>query len=786
MYDKSRTTLELNKILSAAAQFAVLERSKKDILHYPYATEINEVRRRLDITEECDRLLFHHGVSRVGEFGEFVGEPIFRAQKGSALSCGELLDSLALLRAARCAYEEISAVEGCEGVKKLVANLYFNKNLEEDIAEKILSVDAVSDHASEKLYAIRSRIRSLNEKIRTTLSEYVSGKNAEYLQDAVVTMRNDRYVIPVKAEHKSRVRGFVHDRSKTGATFFIEPEYVLELNNELAALAVDEREEVEAILKALSARIGAMAQQLHLDINILCELDRDFAFAEYSYSIKATRPAVNDKGYIHIAKGRHPLIDKDKVVPVSVELGKQFNLLLLSGANTGGKTVTMKMIGLFCQMAGCGLFIPAAAGSEVSVFWGGYFCGIGDSQSIEASLSTFSSHILNVSIICENAKRDSLVLIDELGSGTNPDEGQAIAKAVVKRLLKIGCKGVITTHFTSLKEYAYTVQGIENASMEFDSETLEPLYHIKMGLPGASNALAIARKIGLDNEILSDALSFLSEGARNFENVVRRAEESRVEADRKLAEADAIRRELSEKLDSVNRRIEELNREKEKITRSARSESRRIVNEKTARAEELLEEIESIFRKEEMQESDLIRARTLKNKLKDYAYEQDENGKKQVEYAPASSQNIEEGTEVFIKPLESRGRVVSINKKGEAEVECGSIKMHLKYKDLQVIGKPQQSPKENIKVVKTLPKSQPILEINIIGLTVGEALYEVDNFIDKALLDNLEEFKVIHGVGTGKLRNAIHEHLKRHRRVESFRLGKYGEGETGVTFIKLK
>ncbi len=780
---KSCEKLEINKILSAAANCAVLERGRDIVKTLSPLSELSEVKTRLTFTQECDKLLFSYGIGKVAEFGD-VEELLKRSEKGSTLSCGELLEVAALLRSARCAFEGIAPIDGVENVKKLVQNLYYNRGLEDDISQKVISVDALSDTASDKLYSIRQKIRSLNEKIRSSLSEYITGKNAEYLQDAIVTMRNDRYVIPVKAEHKGRVRGFIHDRSKTGATFFIEPEYVLELNNELIALTIDEKEEAEAILKALSARVGAMSAQLIKDSQILAELDAHLALAEYSYSLKAVCPDVNGRGHIDIIKGRHPLIERENVVPVSVELGSEYNFLLLSGANTGGKTVTLKMIGLFCLMAACGLFIPAAAGSEVSVF-DDIYCDVGDSQSIEESLSTFSSHITNVIDICNNADNRSLVLIDELGGGTNPDEGQALAKAVVKRLLERGSKGVITTHFTPLKEYAYTVDGIENASMEFDSETLKPLYRIKIGLPGASNALAISKRLGMDEEILNDALSFLSEGARNFENVVRRAEESRVEAEQRLAEAENIKRELGVKLQNVNAEIEALNREREKIARSARTESRRIIADKTERAEEILSEIEAIFKKAEISEKDLIRARTLKNKLKDSAFEEEESRKQKTDFAPATPQNMCVGLEVFVKPLESRGRVLNINKNGEAEVECGSIKMHLKFKDLLIIGNTEKKT-EKVKLVKSLPRSQPVLEINVLGMTVGEALYEVDNFIDKALIDNLEEIKVIHGVGTGKLRSAIAEHLKRHKRVESFRLGKYGEGETGVTFIKLK
>ncbi len=784
MDNKSLEKLELNKILSSVAEFTTTVGGKSIVFACKPSSDIAEVRQRLDITEECDKLLYTYGVGKIEGFPD-VDEVLKRAAKGSTLSCKELLDCAALLRSARIAFTSIEKCEELPLTKSLTRNIYFDKGLEDDICDKIISVDALSDNASDRLYSIRAKIKSLNARIREKLSEYASGKYSEFLQDGIVTIRNDRFVVPVKAEHKNRVKGFIHDRSKTGATFFIEPEYILELNNELIALTIDEREEVEAILKALSARLGSLSEQLNKDAEILAELDARFAKAEYCYIKKCTKPKVNNRGYIDIIKGRHPLIDKDNVVPVSLELGGNYNFLLLSGANTGGKTVTLKMCGLFCLMAACGLYIPAAEGSSVGIF-SKIYCDIGDSQSIEESLSTFSSHITSVIDICNGADKDSLVLIDELGGGTNPDEGQALAKSVVKHLLDCGAKGIVTTHYTPLKEFAYTVGGIENASMEFDTDTLKPLYRIKIGLPGASNALSISKRLGMSKEILDRAESYLSEGARSFENVVRRAEESRIDAEKKLAEISAMQLEWREKLDRVNAQIAELNREKDKINRSARTESRRIISERTEQAEEMLAAIEEIFKKEELKEADLIAARTLKNKLKEKAFEEEEEKKQVIDFAPATAQNIRVGINVFVKPMDCRGQVVAYNAaKGETEVRCGSLKMHLKLKDLLIVGEEKEKPK-SVKVVKRLPKSMPVLEINVLGMTVEEALYEVDNFIDRAVTDNLEEVKVIHGVGTGKLKNAIAERLKRHKNVESFRLGKYGEGETGVTFIKLK
>ena len=787
---KSIERLELNKVLDCCAEYACLEGTKKILGELLPVTDLSDAREALSRTGECLKLLFRYGLSGIQYFSD-VEELLVRASKRSVLSCAELRQVNELLRSARMAYTSINSVDDDEIVKIKgdSANIYFDKNLEDDITEKIISDDEVWDHASAALYSIRSRIKSLNERIRSKLSEYVTGETAKYLQDGIVTMRGDRYVIPVKAEYRSRVKGLVHDRSQTGATFFVEPEYVLELNNELVALQIDEREEVERILKELSAAVGNMSERLKTDIRVLSELESYYARAQYCYANKCVQPQVNKRGYINIIKGRHPLIDREKVVPVSVELGGSYNFLLISGANTGGKTVTLKMCGLFCLMAACGMYIPAAEGSSVCIF-DDIFCDVGDSQSIEESLSTFSSHITAVIDMCKRATPGSFVLIDELGGGTNPDEGQALAKAVVEHLLKIGCRGIVTTHFTPLKEFAYTVDGIENASMEFDASTLKPLYSIKIGLPGASNALAICRRLGMDDKILQRAVSFLSEGGKAFENIVRRAEDSRIEADKKLQEANELSAQLKTKLAEVNKKIDELERQREKLTANARAESRRIINERTAMAEELLDEMEELFRKEELGQADLIKARTLKNKLKDAAYGEERAEEKLNEYEPATADNLHVGDNVYFATLESVGQVLSVNAgKGEAEVLCGSIKTRCKISTLQKVNiSADRQNKREVRIRKSgnFAPSKPELEINLLGMTVPEALSEVDNFIDRAVLNNLEEIKVIHGVGTGKLREAISAHLRRHKNVSSFRLGKYGEGETGVTIITLK
>ena len=519
----------------------------------------------------------------------------------------------------------------------------------------------------------------------------------------------------------------------------------------------------------------------------------------YAYKLSCVKPEINDKGIVCFEQGRHPLIDRKKVVPVSLSLGKDYRFLLISGPNTGGKTVTLKMVGLFCLMAMCGLFIPARR-AELAVFEEIY-CDVGDLQSIEESLSTFSSHVTNIIRIVNNVNAKSLVLIDELGGGTDPDEGQALAKAIVSYLLNSSCTGVVTTHYTALKEFAFEADGIENACMEFDADTMQPLYVIKIGLPGSSNALAISRRLGLKESILQDAVSNLSEGGQAFEHIVRSAEESRIQADEALKQTNLLKAEWIEKIQALEQEKQKLQREKDKLFAGAKAESRRIINDRTAEAEELLAEMETIFAKEQISEADLIKGRTLKNKLANLAYANDEEVEDKPQLAPANAQMLKVGDKVFIRHTSQEGVVQNIRvQKGEAEILCGNIRVRSKISDLSVwiAEKKEQTvskhPKwkkigttDKVSVSKSLvAKPLPSLEINVIGKTVHEALPDVEAFIDSAVISNLEEVRIVHGVGTGKLRAGIHDFLRKHRNVAEYRLGKYGEGETGVTIVKIK
>ena len=794
MNERAIEKTELNKILALASEYAVTGGGKRKLTTLRPALEVVTTRQRLKMTEESMKLLFQYGISKVEYFPPFTDE-LERAKKGSALSCAELLKTENLLRSTRIAHKSIASVTDGEitGMKELADRLYFDENLEEDIRTKILSDTEVSDYASDKLYTVRREIRLLNERIRARLSEYLTGTEGKYLQDGIVTMRDNRYVLPVRAEYKRNIKGFIHDRSASGATFFIEPEEVLEMNNELRSLAVDEREEVERILGELSRRVGFMADELIADIEVLEEIDCAYARAEYGYKLSCTKPEINGEGIISIDMGRHPLIDRKKVVPVSLALGKEYRFLLISGPNTGGKTVTLKMVGLFCMMAMCGLFVPAKR-ATLSVF-NEVYCDLGDAQSIEESLSTFSSHITNIIHIVDRADKNSLVLIDELGGGTDPDEGQALAKAIVSHLLTRGCTGVVTTHYTALKEFAFSASGIENACMEFDADTLQPLYAMRIGLPGSSNALAISRRLGLKESILQDALSNLSADAQKFEHIVRSAEESRIKAEETLISANRMKAEWQEKLKELEVERERLKKAKEKLSVSAKAEARRIINARTEEAEELLREIEEIFAKESVSESDLIRARTLKNKLADKAYESEAEEDLPTRYEPVNPNDLKVGAKVFVKNIGQAGTVQCIRlQKGEAEVLCGNIRVRSKISELSVVigGQTAQTAKkkaqkDKVQITKTLaPKPMPALEINVIGMTVHEALPDVEAFIDAAVISNLEEVRIVHGVGTGKLRAGIHDFLRTHKNVAEYRLGKYGEGETGVTVVKIK
>ena len=775
--------LELDKILAACASHAVLEAGKEKILALEPVRTVGEAKELLDLTEEASLLLFTLGSGKVEEFPA-CEDSLARARKGATLSMAELLGIARLLRAARVLYSSVRSFSDERIVKMrfLTEHLMFDRNLEEDIGRKILNENELSDHASEKLFSLRSQIRQLGERIRARLQGYLAGEEKKYLQDGIVTVRGDRFVIPVKAEYKRSVKGFVHDRSQSGATVFIEPEEVLEMNNELRGLMLDEREEVERILADLSRAVGRMHDALLHDMAVLAEADSFYARAEYAYSVKGVKPALGGNGMVEIIKGRHPLLDAKKAVPVTLSVGGEYRFLLISGANTGGKTVTLKMCGLFCLMAACGLFVPAAEGTRLAVF-DNVWCDVGDSQSIEENLSTFSSHVAHLKEILEGATEKSLVLIDEPGGGTDPEEGAALARAVLTDLLRRGCRGIVTTHYSSLKEFAYAEDGIENGCMEFDAADFRPLYRLKIGAPGSSNALLICTRLGLPAQTIEEARGYLSEGARSFEHTLRAAEESRVQTEAAMQAARDQQREWEKKLAELGKEEEKFRRERERFLASSKAEARRIVAERTADAEELLAEMEKIFEKQNYSEADLIRARTLKNKLENAPTEEEP-----VRAVPVDAATLKAGDRVMVGSLGTEGTVLSVRgEKGTCDVQAGALRVTVKIFDLYRAAPQKQGQGEKVQVTRELVQ-RPVVkrEVNLIGMTTGEGVAEAEAFLDSAVLANLHEVRIVHGVGTGKLRAAVQEMLRRHPRVESFRLGKYGEGENGVTVVTLK
>ncbi len=784
--EKTLKTIEYDKIMSAVSHYAVLGETKNNIKTFTPVTTFKDAEILLKKTEEAYAYLYTYSVGRVNYFDDVLDE-LKRVDVGGTLNNAELLKVADNLRSARTIKNSILSVndEKLFLIREIVNRLYTNPEFEKEIADKIISVDEISDNASPKLYSIRKSISNINAKIRAQLNSYMRGGLSKYLQDSVVTMRQDRYVIPVKSEYRSFIKGFIHDQSSSGATVFIEPEQVMELNNDLKRAIFEETEEIYRILAELSSKVSYMSDALRYNFENLVDVDSFFARAEYSFFNKCTMPILNNSGVINIKHGRHPLIDENKVVPVSLNLGKDYNFLLITGPNTGGKTVTLKLTGLFSLMAMSGLFIPASNDSEVSVF-NNVFCDIGDEQSIEQNLSTFSSHIKNIINIVNNVDNNSLVLLDEIGAGTDPEEGSALALAIIQKLLDSNCYGIITTHYSRLKEFAVESKKIENASMEFDAKTLRPMYKLNIGIPGSSNPIDIAKTLGLSENIVELALSFLSKKQITFENVLKKAEESRRVADRLSSELEKLKDKKIEELKEITLEKEKLIKEREKIYSNAKQETKRIVADKLAEAEEIIDELKKILKTVNLESKEVFRASELKNRLKNSRYLNIEDEDRPFEMVKADASDLKIGNRIYVKSLGAYAKLLSLKQNNkEAVVLIGDIKTVVKIKELYN-SEPDKSDKKDIKVFKSRQNLKPLTELNVIGKTSLETLEELKFFIDQAIINGLEEIKVIHGVGEGILLKEIRSYLKTDKNVLEFRRGKYGEGENGVTIIKLK
>ena len=787
MLDRTLKTLEYDKILQLVSQYAVLKGTKKRLLLTMPFTEKQDVLSALAKTEEAFKLLFDYGISGIDFFDE-PDDEIQRAEKGASLTLAELIRSARLLKASRIVRNSFLSVvdDSITLLPELAQSLYCDQILEKEILAKILSEDKVADDASEKLYQLRRKIKRLNDQIREKLNYYVHTSD-KYLQDSIVTMRGDRFVLPVKSEHKSKIKGFVHDQSATGSTLFIEPVEVLELNNQLRIAVVEESAEVEEIVRDLSQKVGSIASRLLENVDKIIHIDEYCARAVYAYKTKAQKPKINQKGIIDIRKGRHPLIDAKKVVPLDVRLGKDCRYLLITGPNTGGKTVTLKLVGLFTLMSMSGMFIPASPECDIALF-DNIFCDIGDEQSIEQSLSTFSSHLKNLVEIINNSNSKTFILIDKIGAGTDPDEGSALAQAIIEALLEKGSFGIITTHYSRLKEFAYLRSDIINASMDFDAQTYAPIYKLNIGIPGTSNAIEIASRLGLKKEITDHATSLLSDGKVSFENILKQAEITR-----KTAESERI--ELSQKLNSAKEELaliekekRKLAEEKEKLYAQAKAESRRIINERVEEADELIEKIKEILDKDVIDSGDVITARTLRNKVENQKYNHNETESQPISLIPCEDGKLKNGDKVYVKSIGSYAVVDSVNaKKGECFVSVGSMRMSVKTKDILISKESVKAPEVKLKVKISTQLSQGFKnEINVIGLNREEALDKVESFIDAAVLNNAEELRIVHGKGQKILSTAIHGLLRKTKHIASFRFGGYGEGENGVTIVTLK
>ena len=782
--NKTILSLEFDKIKNLISKYTVLNETKVLLDNFTPQTDYLSCKFLLDKTNEAYLFLFKYGINVIEYFDE-INDELNRSKKASVLSMGELLKIAKLLRSSRIASTSILNLNATEIIilKNIANSIFYDFNLENSIFTKIINENTIADNASTKLYEIRQQIRVLNEKIREKLSNYIRQGANKYLQDNIVSVRNGRYVVPVKSEHLNNVKGFIHDRSQSGSTFFVEPQEVLELNNELKTATLNENAEIEKILSELTQSVSLIADNLTENIVLLSDLDLSFAKAKYSYKTKSVYPKLNANGIIKIKNGRHPLIEIDKVIPISIELGNKYNYILISGPNTGGKTVTLKLVGLFTLMAMGGVFIPASEESEISVFEN-VFVDIGDEQSIEQNLSTFSSHIKNIISIVENTTNKSLVLIDELGAGTDPEEGSALAMAITKELVEKKSYGIITTHYSSLKEFAINRTDIINASMDFDSQTYAPLYRIRIGQPGLSNAIEIARRLGLSKQLIDSAKSNLSNEKRNFDNILQNAEKVRSEAELLKNEILVLKDKEEKIYNELNKSKLKFEKEKENFLLKAKTEARKLVNDRLETAENLLFEMKEIFNKAEYTQSDLVKMSTLKNKIENEKYYVENKDKVVSIYEKVDINKLKVGDIVFLNNLNTDGEVLEINLKNKTVwVLVGSLRINAKIKDVSFICKNSIKNNTTVTIKKNNSFEAVKTEINVIGLDSNEALIEVEAFIDKAIINNLEQVRIVHGKGLKILSTAIHNYLKGHKHVSSYRFGKYGEGEHGVTIV---
>lgn len=677
MFDqKSLNTLEYPKILERLSQFAQSQGGKAKAKSLVPFENISQAKDALDETAEADKVLLEYSISPSFAVDDLT-EILVKAQKGSVLSIPEIMKVGRSLRCAKRLKKTILEVKDCPILLDMAARLYENEPLEDKIFASFLSETEVADNATNELRQIRIRIRKLNDNVRSKLQLFItSPQYSKYLQDSIITMRGDRYVIPVKSDCKGTIPGLVHDQSASGSTLFVEPMQIVELNNELKVELVNEQMEIERILRNFSEIIRGSADNITWSYEIIVDMDMIFAKGQLAREYKAVRPTLNGDGLIHIRDGRHPLIDQHKVVPVSLSLEKDEKLFLITGPNTGGKTVTLKLVGLFTLMAMSGLYIPAKQ-ADLSIF-DGVYSDIGDEQSIEQSLSTFSSHIRNTICILDVITDKSLVLFDELGAGTDPGEGAALAVSIAQHLIKVGCKSFVTSHFNDLKEFALVTEGVVAASMEFNAETFCPTYKLVMGAIGSSNALAIAKKLGLSDEIIDNAKSKISLEKRQFDSVLTAAEQTRMKAAELVSEASIDRENAAKALKDAEAEKKRIAEKREKLDENIRKETKRLIENSVEEANDVLEQIKEILSKPQIEDKDLFDARKLKKKLENLQAEYEQEA---VVEDVRDDSPLHIGDNVFVKSLQKKGKLVVINQRGEAQVSFGKLTTKVKKDD---------------------------------------------------------------------------------------------------------
>lgn len=783
MLEKTLKALEFNKILAEIASKASSVPAREAIMEIRPYNDQNYIEELLDEVAEADKIAFEYATNLSFAFDD-IGAILDKAEVMSVLTMGELLRVSKMLRVAYSVKNSIAKVpdDSLTRIKRIAASVYTDKELEESIESAIISDTEMHDRASEELRSIRIRIRKTGEQIKSKLYTYITSPTyAKYLQDNIVTVRGDRYVIPVKAEWRSAIPGLVHDQSGSGQTLYIEPMAVVELNNTLKTYILEEQAEIERILRAFTLKVSVAATDIRDSFTKIIKLDTVFAKAYYANSVRAVKPQMNTNGIIEISRGRHPLINPKTVVPTDVNLGKNFDLLFITGPNTGGKTVALKLVGLLTAMAMSGIFVPCA--EAVLNIFDEVYCDIGDEQSIEQSLSTFSSHIANISGFIEKLNANSLVLLDELGAGTDPTEGAALAMSIAQYIKDRGAKAIITTHYNELKEYAVVTPRAENASMDFDPLTYSPTYRLIVGTPGVSNALLIAGKLGLPAEIVQRAKEGIAEGKLDFENVISSMEEARHNAMENEEKSKEMLKTAEKTLKEAERERDRLFIQREKLNENVRKETKRLVEEAMGEANEIISAMRALL--DDPTEADLFKARKLKKSLEKYIVNEDNEF---MGFGEEADGEISEGDAVLVKPLKAEGIVSKIDyRKNSAVVTLGKMNSTFKLDVLQKLKKAKKAEAPvPVHTARKLDNEAFSPELNLIGMTSVEARAELQKYLDKAILKGVNELRIIHGYGTGKLRETVRNYLKSCSFVDSYRDGVYGEGERGVTIVRLK